>query len=355
MAHEKLGGFLAVPNVQELALTWNGSGEQLPERYIRTEEAGAVESIAGSGIPVVDLGMLLDPASSAEELAVLGAACQHSGFFQLINHGVPDEVIHDIRRDITEFFKLPLEAKKVHAQLPDRVEGYGQAFVFSETQKLDWADMLYLMVRPTESRNARFWPAQPPSFTDSVDKFSAEAARVASSLLRFMAADMGLEQPERLLEMFAGQPQTMRVTYYPPCREANKVIGLSPHSDATYLNLLLHVNEVQGLQIKKDGKWVSVDPMDGALVVNIGDILEILSNGRYKSIEHRAVVHPDKERISAAMFHQPCPNTTVGPLPELLKNGGRARYKSVDYAEYMKLFFSAKFDGLKSHFDGLRI
>lgn len=179
---------------------------------------------------------------------------------QLTSHGVPDEVIQDVRRDITEFFKLPLEAKKVHAQLPDSVEGYGQAFAFSETQKLDWADMLYLMVRPTESRNARFWPVHPPSFRDSVDRFSAEAARVASSLLRFMAADMVLEQPDRLMEVFGAEPpQTMGLTYYPPCRQAGKVIGLSPHTDATCLTLLLHVN----------------DPMDGALVVNIGNILEV--------------------------------------------------------------------------------
>jgi isopenicillin N synthase-like dioxygenase len=78
---------------------------------------------------------------------------------------VLDEVIEDVRRDVAEFFKLPLEAKQAYVQLPESgLEGYGQAFVFSETQKLDWSDMLYLMVRPTESRDMRFWPAQPPSF-----------------------------------------------------------------------------------------------------------------------------------------------------------------------------------------------
>jgi hypothetical protein len=78
---------------------------------------------------------------------------------------VPDEVIQDVSRDVSEFFKLPLEARQEYAQLPESgLEGYGQAFVFSETQKLDWSDMLYLMVRPTESRDMRFWPAQPPSF-----------------------------------------------------------------------------------------------------------------------------------------------------------------------------------------------
>jgi isopenicillin N synthase-like dioxygenase len=196
---------------------------------------------------------------------------------------VPDEVIQDVKRDITEFFKLPLEAKKAHAQAPGGIQGYGQAFVFSEAQKLDWADMIYLMISPREERDLRFWPARPPSFRDSVDGYSAETARVAACLLRFMAADLGVE-PEHLTEAFRGQPQSMRATYYPPCRQAGDVLGLSPHTDATGLRLLLHVNDVQGLQIRRDdGRWLAVDPLEGAFVVSIGDILEVINTKLNKS------------------------------------------------------------------------
>ncbi|TVU21271.1 hypothetical protein EJB05_30898, partial [Eragrostis curvula] len=357
MAHAKTGRSLPVPNVQALAQTWNGSTEEVPERFVRTEEVCAEEVVAGCALPVVDLGRLLDPRTSEEEIANLGSACQQWGFFQLINHGVPDELILDVRRDIAEFFKLPLEAKKAYAQLPESgLEGYGQAFVFSETQKLDWSDMIYLMLRPKESRDMRFWPAQPPSFRSTVDRYSAEAARVVSCLLRFMAADMGLEQPESLFQVFRGQPQTMKVTYYPPCTQAGKVLGLSPHTDACGLTLLLHVNDVHGLQMRTDdGKWLAVEPLDGAFIVNIGDILEILSNGRYRSAEHRVVVHPNKERIAAAMFHQVCPDTTVGPLPEVAKGDAGPRFKSVSHSDFMKRFFSTKLDGRRSHLDHYRI
>ncbi|CAO2162259.1 unnamed protein product [Urochloa humidicola] len=356
MAHAKAGHSLPVPSVQELAQTWSRSGEQVPDRYVRTEEIGAGEVVAGCAIPVVDLSRLLDPRSSEEELTNLGDACRHWGFFQLVNHGVPDEVIQDVKRDITEFFNLPLEAKKLNAQVPGGLEGYGQSFVFSETQKLDWADVIYLMVSPREERDLRFWPSRPPSFRGSLDRYAAEAARVAASLLRSMAADLGVEPPERLMEAFRGQPQSMRATYYPPCRQAGDVLGLSPHTDATGLALLLHVNDVQGLQIRRDGRWLAVDPIEGAFVVSVGDILEILSNGTYRSVEHRAVVHPDKDRISAAMFHQPCPDTTVGPLLELVKkDSGGARYKSVAYMDFMKSFFAAKLDGRRSHMDAMRV
>lgn len=80
MAHASAGGHLDVPNVQALAETWNGSGEHVPARYVRTEEAGAEVVVAGHALPVVDLGRLLDPRSSEEELANLSSACQQGVF-----------------------------------------------------------------------------------------------------------------------------------------------------------------------------------------------------------------------------------------------------------------------------------
>uniref|UniRef100_A0A0E0MAM6 Fe2OG dioxygenase domain-containing protein n=1 Tax=Oryza punctata TaxID=4537 RepID=A0A0E0MAM6_ORYPU len=353
----KLTMSLQVPNVQELARSCNRPGQQIPDRYIRPE-AGTDEVISGqdinTAIPVIDLAKLLNPQSSQEECAKLGSACQHWGFFQLVNHGVPDDVISDVRRDLTEFFRLPLEAKEAYAKPPDKYEGYGQHFVVSEKQKLDWGDLLHLRLRPTESRDLRFWPAHPSSFRNSMERYSSEMAKVARCLLEFLAMDMGVD-PESLLEVFRGQPQSMRVNYYPPCRQTSKVLGLSPHCDATSLTLLLHVNDVQGLQIRKDGKWLTVEALDGAFVVNLGDMLEILSNGRYMSVEHRAMVHPEKERISAAVFHQACRDAMVGPLPELVtKDGGRPVYKSMAYEDFMKRFFSAKLDG-RANVEGMKI
>jgi isopenicillin N synthase-like dioxygenase len=92
--------------------------------------------------------------------------------------------------------------------------------------------------------------------------------------MKFLAMDIGVE-PESFLEVFRGQPQSMQMTYYPPCRQADKVVGLSPHTDANSLTLLLQANDVQGRQIRKDGKWVAVNALDGAFIINVGDILEV--------------------------------------------------------------------------------
>jgi isopenicillin N synthase-like dioxygenase len=86
---------------------------------------------------------------------------------------VPDEVIHNFKKGLAEFFKQPLEAKKMYSQVPGSLEGYGQHFVFSESQKLDWADMFYLILRPVDSRDMKFWPNRPPSF-----RFASETNKI---------------------------------------------------------------------------------------------------------------------------------------------------------------------------------
>lgn len=92
------------------------------------------------------------------------AACPACAAVQLINHGIPEEVTGNLMKDVAGFFGQPLDAKKECGQQADSLEGYGQAFVVSEDQKLDWADMLFLIVRPREARDMRFWPTRPESF-----------------------------------------------------------------------------------------------------------------------------------------------------------------------------------------------
>ena len=109
---------------------------------------------------------------------------------------------------------------------------------------------------------------------ESLDKYSWELHQVTMLLLKFMSRNLGLN-PMTLPSVFEEGTQGVRMNYYPPCVLANKVMGLTPHSDATGLTLLLQVNDVQGLQIKKNGKWLPVKPVPGAFIVNIGDVIEV--------------------------------------------------------------------------------
>ncbi|KAA8522087.1 hypothetical protein F0562_012599 [Nyssa sinensis] len=346
------GGSLPVENVQALA---SKNLNSVPYRYIRPEvELDEILADETVEIPVIDMSKLVSDESSLEfndELAKLHHACEDWGFFQLINHGVSG-AIEKMKVVTEEFFKLPLDEKMAYAQLPNSIEGYGQAFVVSEEQKLDWADMFFLLPLPFSQRNMKLWPTIPTSFRSTLDKYSSELHKVSIILLSLMAVNLGVEQ-KKFTSMFEDCIQGIRMNYYPPCVLADKVMGLTPHSDATGLTLLIQLNEIQGLQIKKNHKWVPINPVPGAIIINIGDVLEILSNGEYKSIEHRAVVNPEKERLSIAAFHSPNIRTMIGPLPDLVKENG-AKYKTIGHEDYARLVLSSKLDG-KRQLDHMKI
>ncbi|XP_037437373.1 S-norcoclaurine synthase 1-like [Triticum dicoccoides] len=344
---------LPVPSVQAMVAATGGA--DVPPRYLRPAEAvaGIVDGEGEAQIPIIDYRrLLLELDRRGEESARLHRACQEWGFFQLINHSVPHDVVEAMKANIQQFFQLPAETKKRFAQERGQLEGYGQLFVVSEDQKLDWADMLYLYTQPPESRNTKFWPDQPVNFRSTLDRYSGAVKEIADSLLAMLAENLGLKQ-EVIADRCVGGVQSVRMNYYPPCAQADKVVGFSPHSDADLLTLVLQVNHVQGLQIKRNGSWFPVRPVEGALIVNIGDIFEIFTNGRYRSIEHRAVVDPKEERLSAAAFHSPNIHATIGPLKELTADEDEA-YKTVDHENFMRLFFATKLEG-KSFLDRMKL
>lgn len=93
-------------------------------------------------------------------------------------------------------------------------------------------------------------------------------------ILGYMARALKMDA-EEMRELFSDGVQSMRINYYPPCPQPDMTIGFSPHSDADALTILFQLNETEGLQIRKDGNWVSIKPLPNAFVVNIGDIMEV--------------------------------------------------------------------------------
>ncbi|KAM0865219.1 hypothetical protein ACQ4PT_043436 [Festuca glaucescens] len=132
-----LGSSLAVRNVQDLV---SSAADELTadmiERYIQPDiDAHAVLAEHSDEVPVIDLGKLVNAETVEAETAKLKFACEEWGFFQVVNHGVPDEVIVGIKQNIHKFFELPLGVKNAYAQRPGDLQGYGQGFVLSDDQK----------------------------------------------------------------------------------------------------------------------------------------------------------------------------------------------------------------------------
>ncbi|XP_071688079.1 2-oxoglutarate-dependent dioxygenase 11-like [Rutidosis leptorrhynchoides] len=155
---------IPVPSVKELV---SQPLDTVPHRYLRNIDADYPTATLFSGdsslhVPVIDLIKLTDPQFQQSELQNLDNACKNWGIFQLVGHGVSHESIKSMDGKIKEFFDRPPEEKKRYAQKPGSLEGYGQAFVISEDQKLEWCDMILLKAIPTDTRKLEFWPEQSP-------------------------------------------------------------------------------------------------------------------------------------------------------------------------------------------------
>ncbi|KAL6595074.1 hypothetical protein ACP70R_048177 [Stipagrostis hirtigluma subsp. patula] len=341
----RVASSLPVRNVQALA----GCAEELTaetlERYIRLDiDNDEVLPDQSSEVPVIDLSRLFNSNSVEDEAARLRFASEEWGFFQLVNHGIPEDIIANIRSDIQKFFQLPLEVKNNYAQLPGDLQGYGQSFVVSENQKLDWADMFGTLAQPPQARDIRYWPTEPPTFRKSIEEFSSELMKVAQSIVIFIAKTLNID-PELMGDKCVSQ--FLRMNYYPPCTSMpEKVLGFSPHSDGSFLTLLLQVNSVEGLQLRRKNAWIPVKPHPKALLVNVGDFLEIMSNGKYKSIEHRVTINANQERLSVSAFHLPSLDGIISPV--MGNKEDKILYKTTGVEEYAKLYMSNKLDGKRA-------
>ncbi|KAF6998949.1 hypothetical protein CFC21_015023 [Triticum aestivum] len=341
----KLAVTLPVRNVQALAASTGELTAEVIERYIQPDiDAFAVLDEHSDEVPVIDVSKLSSPESVEAEAAKLKFACAEWGFFQVVNHGIPDEVIMGMKHDIQKFFQLPPDVKNAYAQRQGDLQGYGQAFVVSDDQKLEWADMFALFAQPPEARDMSYWPCEPHTFRNFIEKYSSEVMKLAHSLGVFVAKTLDLN-PELVEDKHVAQ--FLRMGYYPPCTPMpEKVLGFKPHSDMSFLTILLEVNSVQGLQIRRHGAWIPVKPCRDALLVNVGDLLEIMTNGKYKSIEHRVTINAHKERLTVSAFHLPNYDGIVSPILETREE--KLLYKTVKVEEYARLFFTNKLEGKRA-------
>ncbi|OMO63555.1 Oxoglutarate/iron-dependent dioxygenase [Corchorus olitorius] len=303
-------------------------------------------------LPTIDFSLLIstNPEERSKAIQDLGRACQDWGFFMLINHGVPESLFKAIMDGSAEFFDLPEEEKMQFKGkgILDPIN-YGSLRVGNVSF---WRDFLKVFLHPQfHSIN------KPPGFSETSFEFGKELRRIVSEILRGISKSLGLEEDylHKELNLENGQ-QIMAVNLYPPCPKPELALGLPPHSDYGLLNILI-TNGIAGLQVKHQGKWVKINPLPNSITVNIGDHIEIVSNGKYKSVMHRAVVNKENTRMSIATGHGPALDAVVSPAAPLLDPVNNPPiYKSLTYREYVELLRYGKLaDGDKAFLNQLRI
>ncbi|XP_064952072.1 flavanone 3-dioxygenase 2-like [Musa acuminata AAA Group] len=313
----------------------------LPDTYVRPESQRPRlhEVVRDANIPTIDLGS----PDVSRIIAQVGDACRSFGFFQVVNHGVPVELMLAMMAVASEFFRLPPEEKAKHySDDPTKKMRLSTSFNIRKETVRNWRDYLRLHCYPPEEF-VPGWPSNPASFKEVVSGYCREVRQLGLRLLGLISLSLGLEE-DYMVKVLGEQEQHMAVNYYPKCPEPELTYGLQAHTDPNALTILLQDPKVAGLQVLKNGKWIAVNPQPDAYVINIGDQLQALSNGRYRSVCHRAVVNSDTDRMSVASFLCPCNSAVISTPEKLVVDGSPAIYRSYTYEEYYNKFWSRNLD-----------
>ncbi|XP_021647997.2 protein SRG1 [Hevea brasiliensis] len=322
-------------SVQELSII----GKEPPQNYFhKGSDAGILDaSVPLIQIPVVDIGLLASPSTWTHELHKLRSALSSWGCFQVRNHGMTSLFLDQMRQVAKQFFSLPMEEKQKYSREADSIEGYGNDMVISEHQTLDWTDRLYLTLSPEDQRKLKFWPENPQPFRKILHEFAMKSQQINEILLKAMARSLDMEENCFLDQYGERALVTARFNFYPPCQRPDQILGVKPHADASALTILLPDKEVEGLQFLKDKEWFRVPIIPQALLVNVGDQVEIMSNGIFKSPVHRVVTNSEKERITVAVFCIPDSDKEIKPADALVNETRPRLYKNVK--DYVSLYF----------------
>ncbi|KAK1378041.1 1-aminocyclopropane-1-carboxylate oxidase-like [Heracleum sosnowskyi] len=282
-------------------------------------------------IPVIDLAA----ADRSVIVRQVKEASSTVGFFQIINHGIPLSLMDDVILAIKAFNELKPDLKSQYYCRQSSEKGvlyYGSSLHLNESEGASWNDTLVVALGPEPAESYYV----PEVCRKAVAEWDKATKKLGDVLLGLMSEGLGLKK--QALEKMCMEARIMAGNYYPYCPEPDLTVGLKSHTDPFTLTLLL-CNQIPGLQVKVQGhEWANLVAQPGALVVNVGDVLQIISYDKYKSVEHRVLANSLKEpRISIAVFFNPAAANdaeTYGPLPEIISPDEPARYRNFNLLEF---------------------
>ncbi|WP_232631576.1 isopenicillin N synthase family dioxygenase [Methylobacterium sp. Leaf118] len=282
-------------------------------------------------LPILDLRRL--EAGEAERnafLAELRAAAREVGFFSLVGHGIPEARIAAVQALARRFFALPAEAKQAVAMVHSpHFRGYTAAGAEITRGKADWreqfdigAERAALSRAPgapawTRLQGPNLWPPALPALRPELLAWQAAVTAVGIRLLEAFALALG-QAADAFAPIYAGGPNPhIKIIRYPGREATGDDQGVGAHKDSGFLTLLAQDGE-GGLEVADGaGGWIAATPVPGAFVVNVGELLELASNGYLRATIHRVVTPAaGRDRLSVAFFLGARPDATV-PLLDL--------------------------------------
>ncbi|CAN1312110.1 1-aminocyclopropane-1-carboxylate oxidase homolog 1 [Linum perenne] len=260
--------------------------------------------------PIIDLSMVHDPVKRKETVDQIRNAAESWGFFLIVNHGVPKNIQDEMKAGVHGFFDLDLEQKK---EFYDR----------EQTKEI-------------------------------VPKYTSEMNKLGDLLFQLLSEGLGLES-NHLKDMGCPEAVGYAFHYYPPCPQPELALGCVHHTDIDFLTVILQdqvggfvQDEVGGLQVLHHNSWIDVPYIPGALVVNIGDMLQLISNDKFISALHRVKAQKVGPRVSNATFfgHGSSKFTRLyGPIKELVSEKNPPKYKEITIRDFYRASYEKGVDG----------
>ncbi|KAF6156798.1 hypothetical protein GIB67_033267 [Kingdonia uniflora] len=204
----------------------------------------------------------------------------------------------------------------------------------SMAKSMNWKDSVKAFIEPWSGPEC--YDGIPSGCRKGLMELLDSVTSLADIVMELLSEGLGLE-PGRLKELTCLESKKIRCHYYPYCPQPDLAMGLKPHTDNSIIAITMQ-NHVNGLQAKHGQEWVEIKPKDEGVIVNVGDLLQIISNDQYKSVIHRVKANSSRDpRISFGFFFNPGEEDYYGPLPELVTPTKPALYRNCNMAEIRKV------------------
>ena len=311
-------------------------------------------------IPVIDFGPCFAGAPGAREAtaAELRHALENVGFFVMVNHGVPADLIDQAFAEARRFHDQPLDWK-LALKMNEHNNGYmmlGRYMVVtSDVNANDKPDLNEAFFcrrerdpgEPLRRANRRFaganvWPDDLPGFRERVLAYIGAMDALSGRVLPIVARALDLPA-EAFDAAFADSQFTFRLTHYPPVAADENQFGIAPHTDANFLTFLAQ-SDVPGLQVRTpEGDWLDVPYVPGSYAVNTGDMMHRWTNRRVKSTPHRALPPVGRPRYAIPFFLGPHLDTVIECLPTCASPGHPPQFPPITYDAYLAWWYDANY------------